>query len=202
MQWIYRLVLISLMYCKLKTGSASATDYSLSTCQVSNSELLQLPRYHLTNAYLLITHQISFIWQHKASALLRNLYSSRNQLHDTSPKLAHTMTIVWLHYNFMYTWFLLILLSKCLAASAAGGGGLAQWSRYHFTASWTHGCLCVPSQNGTVLVCLQLHSAYSFSSVTSNLCERNIGSDWLLTVLCDPSHRGCNTAFYSSHIIF
>nr|CAD7407567.1 unnamed protein product [Timema poppensis] len=50
-------------------------------------------------------------------------------------------------------------------------------SRCYFTfqagTAWMSSRLCVPSQNGLLDVCLQLHNQYSFSSVTVELEEVN-----------------------------
>lgn len=57
-------------------------------------------------------------------------------------------------------------------------------------AAWISSRLCVPSQNGRLEVCLQLHNQYSLSSVTVNFIGRNFmfkyGFLWV------PSHKGWN----------
>lgn len=59
-------------------------------------------------------------------------------------------------------------------------------------AAWISSRLCVPSQNGRLAVCLQLHNQYSLSSVTANFTGCNfICRNGLLWV---PSHIGWNNA--------
>jgi hypothetical protein len=60
----------------------------------------------------------------------------------------------------------------------------------HLMAAWISSRLCVPSQNGRLAVCLQLHNQYSLSSVTVNFTGRKfICKNGLL---CVPSHIGWN----------
>lgn len=65
---------------------------------------------------------------------------------------------------------------------------------HHFTAAWIWGCLCVPSQNGCLSVCLQLHNQYSLVSSTLKRkgCHLGIFFFWDVphSFLWEPSHRG------------
>lgn len=62
----------------------------------------------------------------------------------------------------------------------------------YLMAAWISSRLCVPSQNGLLAVCLQLHNQYSLSALTVNLTGCNfICKNGLLWV---PSHSGWNNA--------
>ena len=69
------------------------------------------------------------------------------------------------------------------------------WLKSQSFLFWISSILWLPSQNGLLLVCLQLHSQYFPSSSTSNTSGNNADvccPKFLFTILWVPSHSGWN----------